>query len=277
MAQFILRVDDYREISELYKNNKIKFSCPANWCNYADSQKDNFIGDQLECVFAHLKPDDYRIPDIESLGDTIRRLEDDHDGSYYYQYTPILVTPSFCFFQYDVELEEGNELEMDLNNYSETLGKNDISSLGFLSIYDAKAFEDELYRQVPKAVSSSKNIISDGSGRFVNSFDEDHPINYNNIDYFKYDCDDFYYELTNEHLEMWRKSSRYSFQHEGRITIPHVTFKQEYRDENYCYKLNQLYVDLQNLHNYAELYKGNALSKIVFKKENGKIKICFCR
>ena len=56
----MLRIDKSEEIEKQYNEGYLRFSCPANWINYAKIQPPG-IADKYEAVFAHVKRDDPRL------------------------------------------------------------------------------------------------------------------------------------------------------------------------------------------------------------------------
>ena len=57
---FLMRVDSPENIDRDFYQNRLTFSCPANWLDYALKQNDETIGDRYECIFAHLDASDER-------------------------------------------------------------------------------------------------------------------------------------------------------------------------------------------------------------------------
>ena len=56
----MLRIGKTEEIEKQYNEGYLRFSCPANWINYAKIQPPG-IADKYEAVFAHVKRDDPRL------------------------------------------------------------------------------------------------------------------------------------------------------------------------------------------------------------------------
>ena len=59
----MLRVGKTEEIEKQYNEGYLRFSCPANWINYAKIQPPG-IADKYEAVFAHVKRDPVYRPDL---------------------------------------------------------------------------------------------------------------------------------------------------------------------------------------------------------------------
>ena len=56
----MIRIDKTEVIEKQYNEGYLRFSCPANWINYAKIQPPG-IADKYEAVFAHVKRDDPRL------------------------------------------------------------------------------------------------------------------------------------------------------------------------------------------------------------------------
>ena len=56
----MLRIGKTEEIERQFNEGYLRFSCPANWINYAKIQPPG-IADKYEAVFAHVKRDDRRL------------------------------------------------------------------------------------------------------------------------------------------------------------------------------------------------------------------------
>ena len=54
-----MRLGKTEEIERQFNEGYVRFSCPANWINYAKMQPTG-IADRLEAIFVHVKKDDPR-------------------------------------------------------------------------------------------------------------------------------------------------------------------------------------------------------------------------
>ena len=51
---FLMRVDSPENIDRDFYQNRLTFSCPANWLDYALKQNDETIGDRYAVSYTHL-------------------------------------------------------------------------------------------------------------------------------------------------------------------------------------------------------------------------------
>lgn len=56
----LMRLGSTKRIEQCYNTRTLSFGCAANWVDYSKTG-DKVTGDQLECVFAHLKNGDSRM------------------------------------------------------------------------------------------------------------------------------------------------------------------------------------------------------------------------
>ena len=284
MGQFIIRLGSREKIGEDYLEKQITFSCPANWYDYAIKKNNFIIGDQRECIYAHIPLDDPRISEQDcfgnSMGNNLAMLIDSRDNSVYLRHEPVLLTPAFCFFQINItndDFVESETIKFDFESYCSMM-QCKMEDCYFWIVYDAKSFEDDLKANIPPTIKANQDLlITDGSGGYVNAFDEKQPINYMPVDYNKHDFNSYFYEKNHRREEMWWKSSEYKEQNEGRIVIPSVHFSQRYSvTENYNWKKNLLKVKLPNLYNYSIVCDGT--NPIYFSRDiKGNIEIKYVK
>lgn len=282
MAQFIIRVARRESIREDYLSNQITFSCSANWYDYAVKHKNDTVGDQLECVYAHLPIGDPRINEVDChgnpMGNNLTMLFDERNQSVYLRHEPVLLTPAFCFYQCTIDRDsiiENNGLRFDLYEYCRGMGYK-LEDVLFLVIHNPGEFEQDLRKNVPLAVKENAELlVLDGSGGYVQAFDDKNPINYCPVDYDKHNFDDFFYKKNTYKQEMWWKGSKYRTQSEGRVVVPSVHFRQRYSDAiEYDYSKNLLKVKLSNIKNYASIVDGSEYKYLDFYlDEDNNIKI----
>lgn len=291
MAQFIIRVDSKKNLEDCYRSNVIEFGCPANWYDYAVKHQNISIGDQLECVYAHIPLSDIRINEVDKtgrpIGNNLTMLVDYNNNTVFLRHEPVLLTPTFCFFQDILSIQDFNmqrkvsrffkyckivlnnierpAFAFDLNAYATKMGYKISNSLFFV-VTDPGLFEKDLRKNIPDSVFQNRdNLIYDGTGGYVAAFSNDNPINFMKVDYNKHQSHELFYEKNDYRAEMWWKDSRYKDQQEGRIVIPGVHFKQRYDDGlEYNWKKNRLKVKLPNMKLYSFICDGSKNPYIFF-------------
>lgn len=119
MAQFIISVGKRKQIEEDYLAKQITFSCPANWYDHAIKNGNITIGDQRECVYAHISLNDPRIKETDNagnpMGNNLTALIDERDKSVYLRHEPVLLTPAFCFYQANKNIDTINVKNIGMN------------------------------------------------------------------------------------------------------------------------------------------------------------------
>lgn len=96
----LMRLGSTKRIEQCYNTRTLSFGCAANWVDYSKTG-DKVTGDQLECVFAHLKNGDSRMNVKDShgipMGNHLETLYDPRTDTYYLRFIPTLLTPAMCF------------------------------------------------------------------------------------------------------------------------------------------------------------------------------------
>ena len=92
----LMRLGSTKRIEQCYNTRTLSFGCAANWVDYSKTG-DKVTGDQLECVFAHLKNGDSRMNVKDShgipMGNHLETLYDPRTDTYYLRFIPTLLTP----------------------------------------------------------------------------------------------------------------------------------------------------------------------------------------
>ena len=100
----LMRLGSTKRIEQCYNTRTLSFGCAANWVDYSKTG-DKVTGDQLECVFAHLKNGDSRMNVKDShgipMGNHLETLYDPRTDTYYLRFIPTLLTPAMCFYSFD--------------------------------------------------------------------------------------------------------------------------------------------------------------------------------
>lgn len=291
MAQFIIRVDSKKNLERSYLANEIVFSCPVNWYDFAVKHQNITIGDQLECVYAHIPLSDPRISEVDQqgrpMGNNLTILVDHRNNTAFLRHEPVLLTPTFCFFQDMISIQDfkaqkklnrffkycsftvGNTkrpaFSFDLNAYATRMGYK-IDEALFWVVRDPGLFEADLRNNIPDSIHKNQGIlISDGTGGYVSAFSDANPINFMPVDYDRHYSNEIFYEKNSYRAEMWWKDSRYRDQQEGRIIIPGVHFKQRYDDgTKYDWEKNRLKVKLPNMKSFSFVCDGSKEPYIYF-------------
>ena len=97
----LMRLGSTKRIEQCFNTRTLSFGCAANWVDYSKTG-DKVTGDQLECVFAHLKNGDSRMNVKDShgipMGNHLETLYDPRTDTYYLRFIPTLLTPAMCFY-----------------------------------------------------------------------------------------------------------------------------------------------------------------------------------
>lgn len=250
----MLRLGKTEDIEKQFNEGYLRFSCPANWINYANTHPDG-IADKYEGVFAHVKKDS---PLLSTPGDDgvplnkYRSLwnSEGPDDTLYVRYVFSCLVPAICFYSIDLKdvanhfgMQEENNwwLRIDLQPYYTAMGIKPEESSVLIIRYPWKLVE-ELRREIPNAISKATNIDK-------RDFDVNNPLA---IRYVHYDLDlnKIFWEL-NSYDELFRKRPEYRDQHEARIIIPNTWFVRDpvYRPE--MYYDNEMIVPVPGIKEYS--------------------------
>ena len=277
-TDMLMRAGKYSDLYNEYSNNRITFSCPANWIDYAFKQHQckvkSGIEDWYECAFAHVdKSFDERAVingTGEPLGNNLLCLVSSIDGSKFLTQIPIILTPVLCFFSFGdigkrilAQEDHSDRIGFNLVAYLHNLGFKE-ECMGYLFITDFKAFNEELVKQVPIAIKKNESNLNVDA--FTTPFDAERPIIMNQVDYNKHKISELFY--INDYFDaMFWKDKSFEYQSEVRAVIPNVNFNQRYPCGNYDYTKNLLSVDMPNLQNYAVLLSAEEINHISFRLE----------
>ena len=264
----MLRLGKTGEIEKQYNEGYLRFSCPANWINYANTHPDG-IADGYEGVFAHVKKDD---PLLSTPGDDgvplnkYRSLwcNEGPDDTLFVRYVFSCLVPTICFYSIDLKdvarhfgMQQQNNwwLHIDLQRYYAAMGIKPEESSVLIIRYPWKLVE-ELRREIPKAVSEATNIDKTG-------FDVNNPLAIRHVHY-DLDINKFFWNL-NSYDELYRKRPKYRDQREARIIIPNTWFVRDpvYRPE--MYYDNEMTVPVPGIKEYASICEVSKCSRILLK------------
>lgn len=257
---FLMRVDSPENIDRDFYQNRLTFSCPANWLDYALKQNDETIGDRYECIFAHLDASDERRLNVKNSHGEL--LQDQYsitcksDNTVLLRLETTILTPALCFWSLPLQKIlssiKTSSFDMDLDVYLKNMNRKAEDSK-LLMITDCDKFFSELKKQIPIAVKNNcGNLTSEGFG---NAFNPTNPFLFKHVCYDQFDKDTLFFRY-NEYLdEMFWKLPSYDVQSELRIVLPKINFRQKYGDGTaYDYTKNSLSVELPGLHDYARTY-----------------------
>ncbi len=263
----MLRIGKNDDIEKQYNEGYLRFSCPANWINYARSQPEG-IADKYEAVFAHVAKNDPRLLE-ESYGDPLSDFmafwnEDGPDNTVYARYVTSCLAPTICFYSIDVQDvanhfgipgHSGDWIRVDLIPYYESMHINREES-SILVIHSAKQLVEELRREIPKVINSKDDLVKK----------EFTPENALAVDYVKYNMDinEIFFDPF-PYKAIFRKRPLFKEQHEARMVIPFVFF---YRHPNVLpklYKDHELIVPVPGLKNYSDIISASKYKTFLYE------------
>lgn len=267
----MLHLGKTEEIDKQFKEGYLRFSCPANWINYAKKQAPG-IADRYEAIFAHVKKNDPRFGMICDDGYPLnysRSLWNDYepDGTVYARYLLSTLVPAICFYSISIKdaarhfgINWGSSkwLRADLQPYYKALNIN-TEEYSILAIRFPGKLVDELRREIPIAMPKVKNINK-------SNFNPGNPLA---LKYVKYDLDinKEFWDL-HPYDELFRKRPDFRSQREVRMIIPNVSFT---RDPVFCpemYHDNELNIPVPNIQSYALICPASKCDTIRFEKFN---------
>lgn len=237
---------------------------------------DKVTGDQLECVFAHLKNGDSRMNVKDShgipMGNHLETLYDPRTDTYYLRFIPTLLTPTMCFYSFDAtKVAAMNDGKMPIfphvvsflpDRYlDEMCYEKDTAS--FLFINSPEKFFEELKEQVPIAIKQNENILT--TDRYYHTKgNDDCELFADKVDYTRHLPTDIYYDEPRPSAELFWKYPQYHFQSEVRVAILNTNFVWDYDPQHFKYEQHRLDVYLPHLHEYATIRAAKDLQNICF-------------
>lgn len=274
-SSMLLRVDSLENIKSSYENQTLRFSCAANWIDYA-KKGNTSIGDHLECTFAHFpKNDDTQFFDSHGhpMGNHLMVTEDQRDGSKYVCLIPSLLIPSMCF--YTVNLEKIEKFEgipyhpqctcFMLDKYCECMDYKR-EDAAFLLIKDPEQFIEELSSLVPQLVKDNKKRLT--TTRYYQT-GQTPSLYVDEVNYDRHTEADFYNDEAESYGALFWKNPRYRWQSEVRAIIANINFCQFYDPNYYDYKRNRLDIYMPHLKDYTEWFPANSKSRIDIYRVEG--------
>ena len=237
---------------------------------------DKVTGDQLECVFAHLKNGDSRMNVKDShgipMGNHLETLYDPRTDTYYLRFIPTLLTPTMCFYSFDAtKVAAMNDGKMPIfphvvsflpDRYlDEMCYEKDTAS--FLFINDPKKFFEELKEQVPIAIKQNASILT-ADRYYRTKGNDDCELFVDKVDYTRHLPTDIYYDEPRPSAELFWKYPQYHFQSEVRVAILNTNFVWDYDPQHFKYEQHRLDVYLPHLHEYATIRAAKDLQNIYF-------------
>lgn len=264
----MLRLGKTAEIEKQFNEGYLRFSCPANWINYANNHPDG-VADKYEGIFAHVKKDD---PRLSTPGDDgvplnkYRSLWNDEgpDGTLYVRYIFSCLVPTICFYSIDLkdvarhfgmEKQDNWWLNIDLQPYYKAMGIKPEESSVMIIRYPWKLVE-ELRHEIPNAINRATNIDN-------TDFDANNPLA---IRYIQYDLDlnKLFWEL-NPYDELFRKRPEYRDQREARFIIPNAPFVRDPVSRPEMFYDNEMIIPLPSIKEYASICQVSKCSRILLK------------
>ena len=242
---------------------------------------DKVTGDQLECVFAHLKNGDSRMNVKDShgipMGNHLETLYDPRTDTYYLCFIPTLLTPTMCFYSFDAtKVAAMNDGKMPIfphvvsflpDRYlDEMCYEKDTAS--FLFINSPEKFFEELKEQVPIAIKQNENILT--TDRYYHTKgNDDCELFADKVDYTRHLPTDIYYDEPRPSAELFWKYPQYHFQSEVRVAILNTNFVWDYDPQHFKYEQHRLDVYLPHLHEYATIRVAKDIQNICFFCRSG--------
>lgn len=271
----LMRLGSTKRIEQCYNTRTLSFGCAANWVDYSKTG-DKVTGDQLECVFAHLKNGDSRMNVKDShgipMGNHLETLYDPRTDTYYLRFIPTLLTPTMCFYSFDAtKVAAMNDGKMPIfphvvsflpDRYlDEMCYEKDTAS--FLFINSPEKFFEELKEQVPIAIKQNENILT--TDRYYHTKGKDDcELFADKVDYTRHFPTDIYYDEPRPSAELFWKYPQYHFQSEVRVAILNTNFVWDYDPQHFKYEQHRLDVYLPHLHEYATIRAAKDLQNICF-------------
>lgn len=274
-ATLFLRVGNTKDVYDLYHANQMRFSCPANWLDYAIKKGDQSTGDYQECVYAHLKKDDPRVcsqTDVKGnpMGENLLITCSKNSNDCWLRYMPTILMPTACFFSFNMDKMRNEqqkdgickEVFFDLDLYLNAMGYEKTEA-SYLFIIRPIEFKNELIASVPKALQENESKLT--THRFYTNSDAEYTVFYDNVDYTHHKKDDFFFDKRDNYAEMFWKTPEYSYQNEVRFIIPNINFKQEFTYPGpYSSEENSLLVELPQLKDYSVVFPASKVHSIIF-------------
>ena len=277
----MLRLGKTEEIEKQFNEGYLRFSCPANWINYAINHPDG-IADKYEGVFAHVKKNDPRLSTPGDDGVPLNKYhslwnDEGPDDTLYVRYVFSCLVPAICFYSIDLKdvanhfgMQKQNNwwLKIDLKPYYNAMGIKPEESSVLIIRYPGKLWE-ELRREIPNAVKKAVNI-------FKEDFDVNNPLA---IRYVHYDLDinKIFWEL-HPYDELFRKRPEYIAQCEARIIIPNASFMRDPVSLPEMYYDNEMIVPVPGIKEYSSICQVSKCSRILLKdipEDRSNYTVCF--
>ena len=262
----MIRIGRTEEIEKQYRECYIRFSCPANWINYANNHAPG-IADKFEAIFAHVDKFDPRLwmtcSDGAPLYGALWRSENS-DGTVYARYLYSCLVPTVCFYslgisklakQMGIKDNKPGRITIDLLSYYKAMNVCPEES-SVLVIRFPGLFIPELRREIPNAVKAANNIAKA-------DFNADNSLA---VKYVKYDLDinEMFFKLR-PYDEIFRKQPEYKEQHEARMIIPNVSFLRNPIYFPSLYHDNEMNVPVPELQSYSFIYPASRCKTMAFE------------
>ena len=270
-----MRLGSTKRIEQCYNTKTLSFGCAANWVDYSKTGN-KVTGDQLECVFAHLKSGDSRMNVKDShgipMGNHLETLYAPETDTCYLRFIPTLLTPAMCFYSFDsTKVAAINDGKMPIfphvvsflpDRYLNAMCyEKDTAS--FLFINDPKKFFEELKEQVSIAIKQNENILT--TDRYYHAEgNDDCELFVDKVDYARHSPTDIYYDEPSPSAELFWKYPQYQFQSEVRVAILNTNFVWDYDPQHFKHEQHRLDVYLPHLHEYATIRAAKDLQNIYF-------------
>lgn len=267
----MLRLGKTEEIEKQFNEGYLRFSCPANWINYARHDSSG-VSDIYEGVFAHVRKNDRRLISPEACGLTKEEydslwVEEGTGDTLFLRYLFSTTVPTICFYSIPVKkIAQGLGLKGNtpygftesLTPYFNAMGL-DTEDSSVLVIRFPWLLVEELRREIPKAIENYPYIIK-------SYLKEDDPLVIRYVDY-NLDINELFWDF-NPYLELFRKRPEYKEQREARIIIPGISFGIHPIKNPDLYFANQLIVPVPSIKDYAIVVPAKNCNAMRFENFN---------
>lgn len=232
----LLRVGPKNSIVNAYNNNRISFSCPANWIDYALSNNNHDTGDIMEGAFARLFKEDMLLAYLKEKYKNNLMVAAVGDETNIAYFIPLLFTPMLCFYS----MKRG--MKQNLQEFANQMNHS-VNDSAALIIFDTEKFFKDLFCNIPLIISFLSTEGFDGC------FNPEQPvlvkdINYTSKHHFLFTCDPI--------DALFLKDESYAYQHELRIIIPNAHFRNN-GIPGRSYERSSIDVDLPHIKEYAKV------------------------
>lgn len=218
-ALVIFKFGENRWINEII-NGTLSFSCAEAFVTQAKKTDNEIQGDRYEGVFARLKPDDHRIPEMKhKLGNDLIVFQ---EGDYVLlRRKSAMLKPIFCFYQYtakDALIDAEATVQIGRNTIRHDFDPQMFTGFSYGNCNISTVADERRFTTLSLYPNHFINRIK--LAMIANN------LSYvmKPVDYELQKEDEFFIEPTDKYNELFSKRNMYSYQHEGRICLTKIDF-----------------------------------------------------